>query len=75
MQEENFGLDYRASEGPRGQVGVRGHHLPNGGRVLEASGRERDRAGYHDRTGLLGPPTAAVRRTPSGGITHAAVLV
>ena len=41
VQEENFGLDYRASEGPRGQVGVRGHHLPNGGRVLEASGRER----------------------------------
>ena len=36
-----------------------------------------DRAGYHDWTGLLGPPraTAAVRRTPSGGITYAAVLV
>ena len=31
----------RASEGPRGQVDVRGHHLPNGGRVLETSGRER----------------------------------
>ena len=26
-------------------------------------------------TELLGQPTAAVRRTPSGGITHAAVLV
>ena len=74
VQEENFGLDYRASEGPRGQVGVRGHHLPNGGRVLEASGRERTGL-VIDRTGLLGPPTAAVRRTPSGGISHAAVLV
>ena len=35
------GSALRASEGPRGQVDVRGHHLPNGGRVLEASGRER----------------------------------
>ena len=34
-----------------------------------------DRTGYCDRTGLLGPPTVAVRRTPSGGISHAAVLV
>ena len=41
VQEENFGLDYRASEGPRGQVDVRGRHLSYGGRVLEASGRER----------------------------------
>ena len=36
-----MGSALRASEGPRGQVDVRGHHLPNGGRVLEASGRER----------------------------------
>ena len=61
VQEENFGLDYRASEGPRGQVGVRGRHLSNGGRVLEASGREH-RAGCHDWTGLLGPPTVAAPR-------------
>jgi len=75
VQEENFGLDYRASEGPRGQVGVRGHHLPNGGRVLRGERSGTDRTGYCDRTGLLGPPTVAVRRTPSGGISHAAVLV
>ena len=36
-----YALRLGASEGPRGQVDVRGHHLPNGGRVLEASGRER----------------------------------
>ena len=35
------GSALRASEGPRGQFDVRGHHLPNGGRVLETSGRER----------------------------------
>ena len=67
-----------SAERRTGQVDVRGHHLPNVGRVLEASERSgTDRAGYHDWTGLLGPPraTAAVRRTPSGGITHAAVLV
>ena len=36
-----MGSKVQGSEGPRGQIDVRGHHLPNGGRVLEASGRER----------------------------------
>ncbi len=57
-----MGSQVQGSEGPRGQIDVRGHHLPNGGRVLEAIGRERIEL-------------VTVRRTPSGGITHAAVLV
>ncbi len=36
-----MGSQVQGSEGPRGQIDVRGHHLPNGGRVLEAIGRER----------------------------------
>ena len=35
-----MGSKVQGSEGPRGQIDVRGHHLPNG-RVLEAIGRER----------------------------------
>ena len=65
-----------SAERRTGQVDGRGHHLPNVGRVLEASERSgTDRAGYYDWNGLLGPPTVAVRRPAPGGMPHAAVLV
>ena len=89
VQEENFELDCLERAQRTSRCGERTTSVgrpPRSGRRPwppsaewwsrirgERSGT--DRTGYCDRTGLLGPPTVAVRRTPSGGIPHAAVLV
>ena len=64
-----MGSQVQGSEGPRGQIDVRGHHLPNGGRGRRWVGRllELVIMGWTEP----GSP-AACRRHP---FTHAAVLV